>query len=61
MVYSIGNTRRFQTSSGIHMTMEKNSRTYDWSSVVEYDEDMRFFSAFDVGYIGKVEVLREIK
>ena len=42
------------------MTMEKNGRTFDWSKVVEYDPELKFFKMFDVGYVGRVEVLREI-
>ena len=39
---------------------QKNGKTYDWSNVVEYDENTRFFSMFNVGYVGRVEILREI-
>ena len=59
-VFEIEDARRFRTSSTIHMTMDKNGKTYDWSNVVEYDENTRFFSMFNVGYVGRVEILREI-
>lgn len=52
--------RVVRSSSSIHMTMEKDGTTYDWRTVVEYDEKLSFFKMFDVGYVGKVEILREI-
>ena len=43
------------------MTEERDNSTKDWSNWVEYDVSLGFFKRFKVGYVGKVEVLREIK
>ena len=38
-----------------------NQRTFQVRTAVIYDEALGFFRMFDVGYIGKVDVLNEIK
>ena len=43
------------------MTEERDGSTKDWTSWVEYDVSQRFFKKFNVGYVGKVEILREIE
>ena len=45
----------------IYMTEERDGSTKDWSNWVEYDVSQRFFKKFNVGYIGKIEILREIE
>ena len=60
-VYRTENGRRFKASTEIDMTMEKDGTMHSWSNVVVYDENLGFFSEFDVGYVGRVEVLREIE
>ena len=45
----------------IYMTEERDGSTKDWSNWVEYDVSLGFFKKFNVGYVGKVEILREIK
>lgn len=49
-----------RSESTIHMTMEKNGRTHDWKDWVEYDVNLRFPRAFNVGYIGTVQVIKEL-
>lgn len=56
-----GDGLRVRTSTDIEMTVEKNWRTNSWSSVVEYDPELQFFRMFNVGYVGRVEVLEEVK
>jgi hypothetical protein len=38
-----------------------NQRTFQVRTAVIYDEPLGFFRMFDVGYIGKVDILNEIK
>lgn len=56
-----GNARLIRSGTQIHMTEERDGSTKDWSNWVEYDVSQRFFKKFNVGYVGKVEILREIK
>ena len=56
-----GGARLIRSGTQIHMTEERDGSTKDWSNWVEYDESLGFFKMFNVGYVGKVEVLREIK
>lgn len=60
-VYRDGDRLMFRSDEDIHMTMEKNGKTYDFSHEVIYDTTLGFFRMFNVGYVGRVEVLREIK
>lgn len=55
-----GGGRIVSSTSLIHMTMEKDGQTFDWKNLVRYDENLRFFKNFDIGYVGSVVVLREI-
>lgn len=59
-ILAAGNGKNFISISNLHLTMEKNGKTYNWSNYVEFDGDLQFFAMFDVGYLGRVEVLREI-
>ncbi|MCH8839514.1 MAG: hypothetical protein IH831_02320 [Planctomycetes bacterium] len=56
-----GGARLVRSGTRIHMTEERDGSTKDWSNWVEYDVSQRFFKKFNVGYVGKVEILREIK
>lgn len=58
--FIVGESLRFRSTGEVHMTMEKNGKTYDWENFVVFDTDSNFFSDFNVGYIGRVEILREI-
>lgn len=55
-----GGRRIVRSHTGIVMTMEKDYSTHTWSKDVDYDPETKFFRVFDVGYVGKVEVLEEI-
>ncbi len=56
-----GNAQLIKSRTQIHMTEERDGSTKDWSVWVEYDVSLGFFKKFSVGYIGKVEIVREIK
>ncbi len=60
-VYRDGDRQVIHSGENVHLTIEKNGKTYDTSHAVVYDTKLQFFSMFNVGYVGKVEVLREIK
>lgn len=49
-----------RTETAIHLTVEKDGSTHDLRNWVEYDPDKKFFRAFDVGYVGSVQVIREL-
>ena len=55
-----GNRSLVRAATDITMTQEKDRVTKSWSNVAEYDPDAKFFRMFDVGYVGKVEVLSEV-
>lgn len=56
-----GGVRLVSSHTRIHMTEEKDGSTRGWSTRVQYDDGLSFFKMFNVGYVGRVEVLREIK
>ena len=50
-----------QSRTQIHMSEERDGLTKDWSNWLEYDASQGFFKKFNLGYVGKVEIPREIK
>ena len=43
-ILAAGNGRSFISISSLHLTMEKNSKTYDWSNYVQFNGDLQFFA-----------------
>ena len=60
LVQKTENGRILTSFADIHMTMENDGKTYDYSNFVVFDEKLKFFKEISVGYIGRVVVLREV-